>query len=249
MTAAPTAWTGLVVDERVGGGNRNEVRVGVLGDRRVVVRRSRRSPDSLRWELELLVRLAGEGFGVPVPIATDTGALSADGVVVQPWVEGREPSSPADWESVARELRWLHAVGVDVVQWPGCSVVTALGPDSRSVDADLAAMPSDAVEVVLAAFASVAGVPVSLVHGDPGPSNVRIDAEDRVRFLDWDESRVDVTWHDLSNLGVRVLADPDHALAVRLSDAWEAANAWTAEPTYARRRLAALEQAGAAGAG
>ena len=60
------------------------------------------------------------------------------------------------------------------------------------------------------------------------------------RGRDWDESRVDVVWHDLSNLGVQVLDDARHVAALRLSDAWEAANAWLLEPDYARRRLARL---------
>ena len=53
---------------------------------------------------------------------------------------------------------------------------------------------------------------------------------------------VDVTWHDLSNLGVPVLANGEHQRALALSDAWEAANAWTAEPGYASKRLAQLKQ-------
>ncbi|MGI9643745.1 MAG: hypothetical protein ACR2O6_00380 [Ilumatobacteraceae bacterium] len=52
MTVNPAAWPGLEVGERIGGGHRNEVRIGMLGDRPVVVRRSGRSPESLRWELE-----------------------------------------------------------------------------------------------------------------------------------------------------------------------------------------------------
>lgn len=234
------AWSGLEVGERIGGGNRNQVWAGTLGERRVVVRRSRRSPESLKWELELLVRLGREGFGVPVPIATDARKLSHECVVVQPWIDGREPSSPGDWELVVAELRRLHEVGAEVAQRPGCSVVTAFGRNARSVDADLAAMPDGAVDAVLAAFAAVGDAPVSLIHGDPGRSNIRVDGEGRVWFLDWDESRVDVTWHDLSNLGVQVLDPADHARAERLSHAWEAANAWTAEPAYARQRLAAL---------
>jgi aminoglycoside phosphotransferase (APT) family kinase protein len=89
-------------------------------------------------------------------------------------------------------------------------------------------------------FASVADAPVSLIHGDPGPSNIRIDEHDRVWLLDWDESRVDVSWHDLSNLGVVVLDADTHRRAVLLSHAWEAVNAWTIEPDYAKDRLSSL---------
>ncbi len=62
----------------------------------------------------------------------------------------------------------------------------------------------------------------------------------RVGLLDWDESRVDAVHRDVANLGVRVLDDGEHQRALRCADAWEAANAWTAEPAYARRRLAQL---------
>ena len=71
--------------------------------------------------------------------------------------------------------------------------------------------------------------------------NIRIDEDGGVGFLDWDESRVDLVWHDLSNLGVQVLDDDEHVRAERLSNCWEAANAWTAEPNYARTRLANLK--------
>ena len=89
-------------------------------------------------------------------------------------------------------------------------------------------------------FAAVADGPVSVIHGDPGAANIRIDGNGRVGLLDWDESRVDITWHDLSNLGVQVLDDRTQRRAERLSHAWEAANGWTTEPGYAQRRLRAL---------
>ena len=59
-------------------------------------------------------------------------------------------------------------------------------------------MPVEVVGVVLAEFGSVGDVEVSVVHGDPGRSNIRIRADGRVALLDWDESRVDVVWHDFS---------------------------------------------------
>lgn len=81
---------------------------------------------------------------------------------------------------------------------------------------------------------------MSVIHGDPMAGNIRINHEGIVGLLDFDESRVDVAWHDLSNLGVRVLGASDHEQATRLSDAWEAANGWVLEPEYALRRLEAL---------
>ena len=89
----------------------------------------------------------------------------------------------------------------------------------------------------------------AVAHGDPAGSNVRVD-DGLVWLLDWDESRVDLVWHDLSNLGVAVLDPIAHARAQRLSDARQAINAWRVEPEYARVRLERLGGARAAdGAG
>jgi hypothetical protein len=80
---------------------------------------------------------------------------------------------------------------------------------------------------------------VAVVHGDPGPANIRITASG-VGLLDWDESRVDVTDLDLAELPGAELP-PDRLAAVRAAaTAWEAANGWTVEPSYARRQLALL---------
>ena len=96
--------------------------------------------------------------------------------------------------------------------------------------------------LVQAVFAEFTDIPTAVVHGDPGASNIRMTPTGQVGLLDWDESRVDVIWHDLSNLGVQVLDQDEHQRALALSDAWEAANAWTTEPNYASTRLARLKQ-------
>jgi Ser/Thr protein kinase RdoA (MazF antagonist) len=230
----------LTLIERANEGSRNEVWRGSLDGRAVSVRQSRRSAESLQWELELLAELTQRGFNVPVPIATRTGSLSSDGTVVQPWVEGRPPMTAADWSAVAFELRRLHAECADLPQRPGCRAVTELDRQSSSVDADLSRLPDDVATTVLGVFASMRDAPQSVVHGDPDASNIRLDPLGRVWLLDWDESRIDVTWHDLSNLGVQVLSNSDRERAVRLSNAWEAANAWLTESAYARRRFDAL---------
>ncbi len=235
-------WSGLRVAEPVAGGARNDVWMGVYDGAPVAVRRSRRDPASLAWELEVLQTLGARRFGVAPIVETDRGTLSHGGIVVQRWVDGRPPASEHDWTQVAGELQRLHEACGDVAQRPGCVTVAELGPGATSVDADLGALPHDVESLVLQVFASFADVPASLVHGDPGPSNIRIDGDDRVWFLDWDESRVDLTWHDLSNLGVQVLDDDDHQRALILSDAWETANGWVAEPGYAHRRLASLRR-------
>lgn len=233
-------WPGLRLDRRIEEGNRNEVWTGSLNGHQVAVRRSRRSPESLRWELGLLRTLSTRGFDVPEPMPTSNGSLSHDGVVVQRWLDGRPPVSDADWQLVAAELARLHATCGDIPQRPGCLAVTELSPTSRSVDADLREVPDEVTDLVLRVFTSFVDQPVSLIHGDPTASNIRITDDDTVGLLDWDESRVDVTWHDLSNLGVVVLDPESHRRANELSNAWEAINAWTCEPEYAKSRLANL---------
>jgi Ser/Thr protein kinase RdoA (MazF antagonist) len=234
------AWSGLHLVRPAVGGHRNEVWFGLQNGEPVSVRRSRRSVASLNWELELLHTLTDRGFCVPTAVASDSGALSHEGIVVQEWIDGHEPATDAEWKSVADELVRLHESCSDVEQRPGCVTVTELTLTSRSVDADMAALPIDAAACILQIFEHCRDIPVSLIHGDPGPSNVRITDDGRVAFLDWDESRHDLVWHDLSNLGVQVLEEADHMRASQLSDAWEAANAWVTEPDYAQGRYAAL---------
>ena len=220
-----SAWSGVRLDVLLEGGNRNEVWSGWSPSGRVAIRHSRRAPESLGWELDLLSDLAAAGFLVPAPLLTDEGSASADGVLVQHWIDGREPDSIEDWTLVASELRRLHGELVGHRQRPGCRSVTELDRTACSVDADLSLLPD---------------AQVSIVHGDPGRSNVRITSDGQVGLLDWDESRVDVVDLDLANLGAQVLDDDKHARAMAAAYAWEAANAWTAEPGYARERLAAL---------
>lgn len=238
MTPDPSPWSGLDVGGPLSEGSRTQVWAGSLADQRVAVRRSRRPAASLAWELDLMGDLDAEGFLVPTVIAAEDGRREVDGIVVQRWLEGRPPTTPADWVAVAGELRRLHEVMAGRSQRPDCASVVELRSARRSVDADLDAMPGDVVDRVLAVFESMLDVPRSVIHGDPGAANIRIDESGRVGFLDWDESRVDLTWHDLSNLDVQVLDDDSHARATRLSNAWEAANGWVVEPDYARRRLA-----------
>jgi len=237
------AWGPLIVRDRVAEGDRSSVWRGSLADQEVSIRRSRRSPASLAWELDLIGFLAGHGMRVPSVIPTLDGRSSLDGVVVQRWMPGRAPASSDDWRLVADILQRLHDLTRDYVQRPDCCAVAELTRDSSSVDADLGQMPDDAARDVLAVFAQFEDHPRTVIHGDPGPGNIRIDDDGHVGLLDFDESRVDVAWHDLSNLGVQVLNDDDHAHALRLSDAWEAANGWIREPAYARTRLESLRRA------
>lgn len=242
LTAASdlAAWSGLRLLDRIEEGNRNEVWRGELDGAPVAVRQSRRTTASLDWELDLITALADHGFTVPTVIESDDGRRHVNGRVVQRWIDGRAPASDADWTAVAETLQRLHRTDIGLPQRPGCHTVVELGRNDSSVDADLASIPDDIVTELLAVFGSFSDAPQSVIHGDAGASNLRICPDGTVGLLDFDESRFDACWHDLSELGVQALDDAAHRRAQRLSNAWEAANGWIVEPGYARKRFAAL---------
>ncbi|MEO1062671.1 MAG: phosphotransferase [Actinomycetota bacterium] len=239
-------WGRVEVIGSLGGGHRNDVVEVLVDGVRAVARTSRRPTVSLSWELDLLRHLADEGFRVPRTVPALDGRRYVDGIVVQTFVEGRAPSSEADWGRVVAELVRLHEATVDWPQRPGARAVADLEPGDRSGDVDLAAMPVSVVEECRRAWAPLAGLPRSAVHGDPGAGNLRI-AGDGVGLIDWDEARVDAGVLDLADVPTRPLDEPLASIAARAAHAWEAANGWTIEPAYARRRLAALRAASAPG--
>lgn len=223
-----TPWGSPPLGERLGGGHRNEVRRA--GDA-WVARRSRRPPASLEWELNLLDHLSHNGFVVPEVVRTQDGRRHAGGVAVQRWLPGREPAD-ADWPLVAAELRRLHALMAGWPPRPDFPGTRDLLTATQGGDVDLTAMPASAVKACRNAWRALTG-PSTVVHGDPCAANIRV-AGGRVGFLDWDEARVDHPWLDLAD--IPGLAVPPAARAA--INAWEAANAWVMEPSYARRRLA-----------
>lgn len=239
-------WNGLQLVETIKVGSRGHVWRGRLGRTAVSVKQSRRSAASLEWELDLVDHLYQSGFLVPRVLPSKHGDRHVDGVVVQRWLEGRPPSTAADWQRVAAELTRLHDLTAGYRQRPGCCVVTQLGDNRQSVDADLDRMPDADRDLVLTIFDAMGDVPVRVIHGDPGVSNIRLTNDGRVGLLDWDESRVDVVWLDLATPGLRVLNATEHAASQELVHAWEAANGWLVEPDYARGRLEALKRSIAA---
>ena len=232
------AWGPLEVAGVLGGGNRNTVMEARLGARRVVVRRSRRPPASLAWEADLLDHLARNGLRVPVVVPTVDGRRHVDSVMVQTWLDGTQPGA-ADWPAVTAFLRRLHQITATWPQRPGSASTRDLLTADRGGDVDLSAMPADAVADCRRAWARLDGSSQAVVHGDPGPANIRINA-DGAGLLDWDEARVDYTDLDLAELPGSDLPHPRLALAREAATAWETANGWIIEPSYAQHQLRLL---------
>lgn len=231
-------WGRAEVIGALGGGNRNTVLEIRIGGRRLAARRSRRDPASLDWEIALLDYLAGHGLRVPVAVSARDGRRHIDGVVVQTWLDGTPPGD-RDWPAVAAALRTLHALTAGWPQRPGFASTRELLTADRGGDVDLSEMPGDAVATCRRAWAALAGTPQAVVHGDPGPANIRVNSG-RVGLLDWDEARIDHTDLDLAELPGCHLP-PDRLAAARLATtAWETANGWILEPSYARRQLTLL---------
>ena len=104
-------------------------------------------------------------------------------------------------------------------------------------------MPESIVAAIREEWRTMRGESLSVVHGDPGKSNIKIRG-DKVGLLDWDEARVDVSLLDLADIPVDLSSEIGSgrlAAARRAAGAWEAANAWLVEPEYARARLRRLK--------
>ena len=240
---ALAAWGGdAAVLERLGGGSRNRVWAVRVGGRRRVARDSgaARSGAALDWELDLLQELAGVGFTVPVPVPTRDGRRRVGGLVVLSWLDGEPPGDERAWRLVGDELARLHRHTAGRRQRPGFASTRELLTAERGGDVHLDRMPPEVVALCRAAWSRLACARLAVVHGDPGPQNLRLQG-DKVGLLDWDESRVDcpeldLAWLPLDRLGAR--QEPARTAA----EAWEVANGWTVEPAHAHRRLAELRR-------
>ncbi len=238
MEDALAAWGEVAIVGPLDGGNRNAVLELRRGGERLVARTSRRSPPSLDWEIRLLEFLAGHGFRVPLVVPALDGRGHVAGTVVQTWLDGSAPG-PGDWPAVAETLRHLHQVTGGWPQRPGHASTRELLIAERGGDVDLAAMPADAVAICRQAWRGLKGGSESVVHGDPGPSNIRVHVAG-VGLLDWDEARVDYSDLDLAELPGSALPPGRLSAARTAATAWEAANGWIVEPGYAGRQLALL---------
>jgi Ser/Thr protein kinase RdoA (MazF antagonist) len=232
------AWGPLTVAGPLAGGHRNAVLELWRDGQRLVARHSQRTPASLSWEVELLEHLGQQGLCVPKIIPSTDGRRHVGGVVVQSWLEGTPPG-PGDWPAVATTLRRLHELTAGWPQRPGFASTQDLLTARGGGDVDLAAMPARAVADCRRAWRRLAGGAEAVVHGDPGPANIRMTAQG-AGLLDWDEARVDCVILDLAELPGSDLPPGELADARLAVTAWEAASGWGREPGYARHQLGLL---------
>jgi Ser/Thr protein kinase RdoA (MazF antagonist) len=236
-------WGEVTIRARLSGGHRNDVFSADLRGQDVVVRQTSRPAMTLEWELDLLEHLATEDVGVPLLVPTHDGRRHVDGVTLLGYVPGEPPGSPGDWALVAGTLLTLHSTTTAWAQRPGFASSQHLLTHQRGGDVRLDLMPTDVVEQVRRAWSAVQHGEATVVHGDPGPANIRIHGG-RAVLLDWDEARVDVPWFDLADLptDLRLPDGLDPRDVETAGIAWEAATCWITEPEYARRRADELAQ-------
>jgi len=75
--------------------------------------------------------------------------------------------------TAAAFLRRLHEITTAWPQRPGFTSTRDLLTTDYGGDVDLSAMPPDAVTDCRRAWARLEGSPQAVVHGDPGPANIR----------------------------------------------------------------------------
>ncbi|MEH6793056.1 MAG: phosphotransferase [Rhodococcus sp. (in: high G+C Gram-positive bacteria)] len=227
-------WPGLVVDGPLSGGARNDIWSGHLDGIRVVIRRSRRTPDSRSWEWHLLRHLHECGIHVPVLVPSSAGEWDVDGWHVYEFVKGSHPE-PED-PRITDALAEVHAVTEGWPQRPGSASSIDLPKLLGGGDVDLTALPTGLTQRIVDAWRSArTSSPTCVVHGDAGARNAIIDEHGRCVLIDWDEARVDQPHYDL----------PVGPAELRANLAWEIATCWIPEPDYARSLVQDFTDAGA----
>lgn len=232
-------WGDVELLGRAPGGHVNDVHFARVNGEDCVVRvAKRRGEPALQWELDLLEDLHSHGLRAPEIVPTPDGWRHVDGVVVYRLLRGRHPETPADWRKVAEYLARLHELGLERPQRPEFVMAIELVNQDSGSDIELRHMPADAVARCRAAWERLESVPPTLVHGDPGQTNILING-DGVALIDWDEARIDCSWFDLAALPDEVcpLAEPDRWVARQAANAWEAALTWESDRKYAEWRL------------
>ena len=229
--------------EPISGGVANDVWIVRVDGKRAVGRLGKRSDADLDWETSLLTYLDREGIAVPVPIPTKDGRLFVDGLVVMNYLEGHPPKTKADWIRVADVIRMVHGITQNWPQRPGWRSSTDLLHVNSGTKVDLDRMPIEGVVRCRAAWKRLSGRKECVLHGDLNAGNVRI-TDERVAFIDWDESHVDVPALDLVlPYNASGLNEDEYDIASQASAAWEAAVCWRDE--FAEKRLAEVREVAA----
>ena len=236
-------WGRAEIGEDVSGLRNRVWKVRIDGEP-LIARQSARPPEVLDWELDLLEALHDQGFTVPLPIRTASGQRRVGGLVIFSFLEGREPEGRRDAALVGDELRRLHGLLPAWPQRPGFRTASDLLTADVGGDVDMSVLAPEDAALCRSAWRELPERAPTVIHGDPSPTNVRIDG-DIVGLLDWDEARVDSPLLDLGALpdaeSAGLSAD-DFERARRASIAWEVAVCWQIEDGYARRRLRELRE-------
>jgi len=227
------AWGIVATLEPLPGGHRNTAfrTRGLAGER--VFKTSRRSQGALAWLAPVHAAATAAGFRVPDLIASQRGALSVAGWTCEPFIAGRA-FAETDLPGIAPQLAAFHAASGALPQRPGFRAAADFAAATRGGDIDLGLMPARLVQACRAAWATLAGLPRAVVHGDICAGNLLHGDDGRPVLLDWDEARHDAPLFDLGQLAPMPPAIR-RALAV-----WEVAVCWQIEPARARalaRRL------------
>lgn len=217
---------------------RSRVAVVELDGRLAVARLGPHEGRALDWEAGLLEWLARCDVGAPRLVLTRQGEPYVGGCLVTGYVEGSPVASDQDWALVRDTLRRLHHVCGGWPQRPGCLSSRELLTYEQGGDVDLSALPPEARRRCRQAWQPLGRLATTVVHGDPGPANVRI-VGGRAVLLGWGRARVDAPVFDLVTLPRHVggLDEETWRRARPAFHAWEAARGWVTEPTYARRQL------------
>ncbi|MCU0802988.1 MAG: phosphotransferase [Rhodobacteraceae bacterium] len=166
------AWNAQVLGQMPGGGRSCLWRVEIAGVLHVA-RAGAASQPALRW-LDRVQSLAQRlGIRLAPLVPTVTGALSANGWTIEPFLPG-QPGQARDLPTLRVALRRLHRM---THGWPPRPGLMRRVPVGRG----LLPQPDD----------------VAVVHGGVHPGNVIRLPEGQLALIDWEESRVDDVRLDL----------------------------------------------------
>ena len=230
------AWGAFRVIRRIETGYRNHVFEVVRNGQRFAAKTTERTEAQLAWVAGAMSLAESVGLVTPRFLRLPHGAISADCVTVETWIDGVSAETH-DLPKVATLLQQFHQNSRHHPQRPGFASSQALLAQTAGGDVDLASMPANLVEACRAAWQGLHNETRTIVHGDPNASNILRTPDGRYALIDWDEARVDASIFDLVGL-----LESDGAIsaerwqhAKHALNAWEVAVSWQREPAYARR--------------